>query len=185
MDLEWTALHPMVEIGAKGDRIPETVTSAHLEQAGEVTGSVTLRGKKNLIQGYGFRDHAWGVRDWESMDHYDLAWPIFGRDFLFGCIAITMADGSKNQFGSLFDGKDNLGITVKDLQLEFDDDGLRQRGIALRLTDEKGRDWEVTGRRIAKFILPLDGFIINETLFEYQTHDGRVGYGLSERGVRL
>jgi hypothetical protein len=160
----------------------------HLRPPGAGRGGDGFRhtpGKKNLIQGYGFRDHAWGVRDWESMDHYDLAWPIFGRDFLFGCIAITMADGSKNQFGSLFDGKDNLGITVKDLQLEFDDDGLRQRGIALRLTDEKGRDWEVTGRRIAKFILPLDGFIINETLFEYQTHDGRVGYGLSERGVRL
>ena len=185
LDLVWKALHPMVEIGATGDRLPETVTSAHLEQGGEVTGSVTLRGKKTLIQGYGFRDHAWGIRDWESMDHYDLAWPIFGRDFLFGCIAISMMDGSTNHVGFLFDGKDNLGITVKDLHLEFDDDGLTQRSIALCLTDEKGRDWEVTGKRIAKFILPLDGFMINETMFEYRTQEGLLGYGISERGVRL
>jgi hypothetical protein len=111
--------------------------------------------------------------------------PLRSAKVEFLCIAITMADGSKNQVGFLFDGKENLGITVRNLQLEFDDDGLTQKSISLHLTDEKGRDWVVTGTRIAKFILPLDGFIINETMFEYRTQEGRVGYGISERGIRL
>jgi len=185
VDLVWKALHPMVEVGAGGERLPESVTSAHLEQAGEVAGTVRLRTGETVIRGYGFRDHAWGVRDWESMDHYELAWPVFGRDPLLGCVRITMANGGRNQAGFLFDGADNGSIDIEDMALECDADGLTQRRVALRLTDEKGRSREVTGSRIAGFTLPLDGFMIDEAMFEYSIRGGGVGYGLCEHGVRL
>lgn len=185
LDLTWEALHPVAEIGAGDEKMPEQMASGHYEQAGEVAGTVTLRQGKSDFQGYGFRDHSWGIRDWEAMKHYDLAWPIFGKDLLLNCMQITLLNGHTFPMGFVFDGNENLKISRQEMEVQLDEDDLTQKKVMIRITDEKGRDWEVTGKRIAKFALPFDGFLINETMFEYRLPQGQVGYGLCERGVRL
>jgi hypothetical protein len=39
------------------------VANRHYEQNGRVVGAVSLGKQKHIIQGFGFRDHSWGVRD--------------------------------------------------------------------------------------------------------------------------
>lgn len=180
LDLTWEAWHPVAHV-----ELPKKTASAHYEQGGRVTGTVTLRGEKISFQGTGFRDHSWGMRDMSAINHHVVTWPVFGDDLVFACVQVTMLGDRTMAMGWLYDGKENLKVIEHDLQLTYEEDGITQKAVSLRLTDEKGRTWEATGTRVGGFALPYDGFRVNETMFEYRLKDGRIGYGLCEHGVRL
>ena len=40
-------------------------------------GYVTIRGDRIALASNGFRDIAAGVRNWDVLRHYRLAWPVF------------------------------------------------------------------------------------------------------------
>lgn len=184
LDLTWEAVHPVKEIGEKKGELPQNIASAHYEQGGIVTGTVTIKGRSYPIQGFGMRDHSWGIRDWEGVKNWMALWPIFGKDLLITAIRITLSDDKVIHTGFIFDGKGNIDVVEVEPKLELAEDGLTQKSVNLRVKDERGARREITGKLIANFPLPYDGNILNEAMFEYQLGE-RVGHGLFEYNTRL
>ena len=50
------------------------VASAHYEQPGSLSGTITVDGQRRQLAGNGMRDHSWGVRDWQRVPY----WRWFG-----------------------------------------------------------------------------------------------------------
>lgn len=184
LDLTWEAVHPVKEIGEQKGKLPENVASRHYEQGGTVSGTMTIQGERLTFQGFGMRDHSWGIRNWEGVKNWMGIWPVFGKDLVITSIRMTLLDDRAIETGFIFDGDDNLDVVQVDPKVEFAEDGLTQKRVDLEVTDEKGHRREITGRLIANFPLPYDGNLINEALFEYRLGD-RTGYGLFEYNVRL
>jgi len=53
------------------------IAAIHLEGPCSVKGCVTVRRDRIAVYGNGFRDNAAGVRNWDLLRHYRLAWPVF------------------------------------------------------------------------------------------------------------
>jgi len=185
LDLIWEALHPVKEIGGrKRGELPETIARGHYEQGGTVTGNLTFRGDSFPIQGYGMRDHSWGIRDWEGVKDWLAVWPIFGEDLIIAAIRVTLPDGNIIDTGFIFDGKQNLDIVQLEPEIRLAEDGHTQQEIALRVTDERGERYELTGGLIVNFPLPYDSHLLNEAMFEFRLGN-RLGYGLFEYNLSL
>jgi hypothetical protein len=184
LDLIWEGYHPILEFGGSKQGIPQNVASTHYEQYGEVRGTLDIKGAKHQIHGFGFRDHSWGTRDWEGVQHWRAVTGQFGRDWGFTALEMISLDGrSVKKGGFIFDGDDNLAIKDLEIKVEFDSDGTTQKSVDLTLIDEKGRDTRITGTRIANCQMPYDCNMINEAMFSF--HMGSmVGYGLFEYNFR-
>jgi len=185
LDLIWRAIHPPAHIGMIGEALPDSLAQNHYEQGGRVSGNIMLRGESLSLKGCGFRDHSWGIRDWESIERHELAWFVLEGDRAVACGRADMADGRSVHAGFLYDGVDNLAIGQMDLEVGYEENALTQMSVAIRLTDEKGRQAEITGRRLINFAVPFAGFLLNEAMFEYRDTNGKLGYGVCETGHRL
>jgi len=184
LDLTWKAVHPVKEIGGGSGELPDNIASGHYEQAGIVTGTITLKGESYSLEGFGMRDHSWGIRDWEGVKNWMAIWPIFGKDLVIAAIRVTLLDDKVVHTGFIFDGNNNLDIVQVEPKVELAEDQLTQKRLALKVTDEKGQTRDISGNLITNFPLPYDGNLLNEAMFEYQLGE-RTGYGLFEYNVWL
>jgi hypothetical protein len=184
LDLTWKAVHPVKEIGGGSGELPANIASGHYEQGGIVTGTITLKGESYSLEGFGMRDHSWGIRDWEGVKNWMAIWPIFGKDLVIAAIRVTLLDDKVVHTGFIFDGNNNLDIVQVEPKVELVEDQLTQKRLALKVTDEKGQTRDISGNLITNFPLPYDGNLLNEAMFEYQLGE-RTGYGLFEYNVRL
>ena len=183
-DLTWEGYHPLLTFGGGKQDLPQHVASTHYEQYGEVTGTVTLKEMKYPVHGYGFRDHSWGLRDWEGVQNWKGISGQFGREWGFTALEMVSLDSrSATRHGFIFDGDDNLEVKELDLRVEFEADGTTQKWVEIRLKDEKGRNFRITGERIAHCQLPYDRNLIHEAMFRFQM-GSQVGYGLFEYNFR-
>jgi hypothetical protein len=66
--LLWEGFHDVFDFhDALRGLSSSAVAIGHYEQYGEIRGEVLFNGEATNIHGYGFRDHSWGVRDWEAV----------------------------------------------------------------------------------------------------------------------
>jgi hypothetical protein len=158
------------------------VSSEHYEQAGKVTGTITVGGEKREIAGSGHRDHSWGVRDWSAPSAWTWLTSQFGDEMAFNLsrVAIESVDVFN---GFLCYGGRNHPVRRAELETEFEDDGLTQKVVRFRFEDVGGRTIEVEGDVLT--VIPLDlhsrghDTIVNEGLARYRW-EGREAYGIAE-----
>lgn len=189
-DLTWTAIHDVADSLAmsKGDNsaFAEEIADIHLEGPCRVVGSITARGEKTEVNGTGIRDIAAGVRNWDGLLHYRLAWPIFENGMTFCGIRGVGTSGASAYMRMFNDGEKWLRVPemVDDNTYEADDP-FAVRMMNWSFTDEKGVKRSFTGKPLFHWLFPQDGFVICEQIMEYKLDDGTIGYGLGEGGFRL
>jgi hypothetical protein len=158
------------------------VASEHYEQVGAWTGEIRVDGEKVGIQGSGHRDHSWGERDWKAPERWTWLTAQFGSEFGFNLSRVVIK--SLDIFnGYVCRSGNNYPLRRAWLETDFEDDGVTQKGIRLRLQDTTG--WEAQVEGAPQTVVPLvleEGShrtLVNEAFTAYRW-EGRTGYGISE-----
>lgn len=189
LDLAWDEAAPLEDCIAmtqdKEGSFSREIAHVHLEGTSKVSGHIVTRGERVAIDGSGFRDLAAGVRNWDGLKHYRLAWPVFDNGMAFaGIHGISTGDQSA-YMRMMYDGKRWLRVKHVEDRMDFDDEGFAMKTANWTFIDENDRRWDLTARPLFRWLFPLDSFVLCEQLAEFRLADGTVGYGLYETGYRL
>ena len=170
----------------KADEDPEqSFGRAHFEQHMHVTGTLSIKGERFSIDGFGLRDHSWGPRYWQAIHSYEWLTLNFGPD-LGAMVSVIQRDAAGTQRtagGVLQRGMEIERLVEAQIEAEYEDNGLYHKTVTARVKTEKGEELTIRGK-VTSFI-PLrnrrgDAVThIGEGMTEWQLGD-RVGYGLSE-----
>ncbi|WP_193353092.1 MULTISPECIES: DUF7065 domain-containing protein [Protofrankia] len=189
LDLRWDTTYPLADCialtrDAEGSFARE-MAQVHLEGPCTVAGQVTVRGRRTEVTGTGFRDVAAGVRNWDGVRHYRLAWPVFDDGTAFAGVHGVSTGGADAYMRMFHDGREWLRVTRIDDHNEYAPGPFQVSRMDWAFTDERGRMSGFTARPLFSWLLPQDSFVICEQMMEYRLADGTLGYGLCEGGFRL
>jgi len=188
-DLVWDELQPMEDCIAmtqdKEGSFAREIAHIHLEGTSTVSGHLIHRGNRMELNGQGFRDIAAGPRNWDALQHYRLAWPIFENGMALSGIRGISTNGGSAYMRMFHDGQRWLRVTHIEDQLEFGTEPFTVASAHWRFTDELDRSYEFTAKPLFSWLFPLDTFVLREQWMEYRMSDGTLGYGLFETGYRL
>ncbi len=188
VDLVWDERNPMANAIAM-DSGKETFSSemahVHLEGTSNITGHIIHRGVRTEINGTGFRDIGVGPRNWDALNHYRLAWPVFEDGSALAGVRAISTSGDTTYMRMYHDGKKWLRVTNIDEKQSYAEDTFSIATANWKWTDENGKQYEMTCKPLLRWFFSLDTFIMCEQIMEYRRNDGVVGYGLYENGYRL
>jgi len=163
-DLTVTNLHPLYDTWALvglNNRFREKFAASHTEVAGLVRGTIRLGDKHWTINGYGYRDHSWGVRDHSdsSAQLVNLFWLVgsFGKDLVVcACETVSASGGRFNTGFVIRDGELDRPV-VKDISFVVDADGISTRGGRCVLETNKFGVFDLQIDGIGNVVLGMQG----------------------------
>ena len=137
--IECRNLFPILDPFPHSDELAKKRFANHFEVAGRVTGEVTYEGRTTKVEGFGYRDHSWGPRDWQSgMLNHRWFTGTLGGELSFAAITAQARTGKLTRVGFIHrDGKTVRADGV-DVIVHIEPDGLTHRGGELRLTLPSG-----------------------------------------------
>lgn len=189
MALSWDEWQPMVDcIALSHDdhgAFAREIAHVHLEGTCRITGSITVRGESIPIRGSGFRDIAAGPRNWDALQHYRLAWPVFEDGRAFAGVRGIATDGKSAYMRMYNDGEKWLRVSQVEDSHEWASDGFSVTSARWRFTDERGTVHTLTGEPLFRWLFPLDTFVLCEQILQFRLDDALTDYGLYETGYRL
>jgi hypothetical protein len=158
------------------------VASEHYEQVGNWTGEIRVEGERIGIQGSGHRDHSWGERDWKAPERWTWLTAQFGDEFGFNLSRVVIK--SVDLFnGYVCRSGRNTALRRAWIETDFEDDGVTQKAIRVRLQDTTGWQAELEGspQTVVPLVLQEGAHrtLVNEAFTAYRWQ-GRTGYGISE-----
>ncbi len=189
LELEWRSTAPLADCIAMTQDTEGTfsreMAAVHLEGPCAVTGHVTIRGDRIALSGRGFRDIAAGNRNWDSLQHYRLAWPIFDNGMAFSGIHGVSTDGADSYMRMFYDGTRWLRVTDIKKTIDYASDVFSVASMQWAFDDELGRHFTFSATPIFSWLFPQNSFVVSEQMMEFRLGDGTRGYGMSEGGFRL
>lgn len=152
-----------------------------LHQLTSFSGSVTIgENATETIEGYGWRDHNWGPRNWQAFPRHVFYTANFGDERGF---VLFQTEGGLGYF--MHEGPDKLfEVTALDIVTEYEDDGREPKSMRAEVTLENGATHIIEGQQ-AGFI-PLrnrrDGMTthLGYSLWNYQLDGKHEGCGIAE-----
>jgi hypothetical protein len=176
IDLKFEGLHPPVDYhrdaSERDQKIISPVYSRHYEQACSVSGSVEIGDETIKIDGFGQRDHSWGIRDWRGPDAWTWIGAVFDGKAAASFIEIT-TDGKSTLDGYLYLNGLTLHVNNMLLNIEYRDDNHTQERLHCTISDSKGRELQLVGE--PETIIPID--------FEYEDGIGRLRRGPTQFSI--
>jgi hypothetical protein len=119
-DLTFDALSPAYEFSTHAMELL-SVAARHYEQNGRIKGRGTVGGQTFAVDGFGFRDHSWGVRDLSRMGDVVALFAQFGPSFTVNT-AKTVREGQEIAMGYI--SHNGVNIPVSDIQIALETDPL-------------------------------------------------------------
>jgi len=184
LDYIWTGRFPVYEYPG-GWRIPGILEQQHYEQSGFVKGTITLKdGSIREIDGFGHRDHSWGIRNWVNIDE----WYWTSVQFVNGELALNCwlnnVKGKHFVHGFLSSANQNIPLKKIEIQTQFQVDNLNQPKFAdFLLTDNQENQYNLTAETLYLISLPQSSkegtSYIYETISKFEMN-GETGYGVAE-----
>jgi hypothetical protein len=187
-DLEHVAVGPLYGHKAEekpGEDASQGFARAHFEQHMKVTGSLTIDGEVQRIEGFGLRDHSWGPRFWQAIHSYEWLTLNFGEGLgaMISCVQRDAEGKETSRGGVIVRGMEMERIVDAQITAEYEDNGLYHKSLTAKIKTEKGVEHTITGT--VKSFIPLRNrrenleTFIGEGMTEWRLGD-QVGYGLSE-----
>lgn len=182
MDLTFTGLNETV---ISEERMPEGTGPgiSHAQQFGTVAGRLSTGIEDFEIDTLGFRDHAWGALDLESLGSRMMVACQFTKDQAFGMLRCS-AQGKDSDAGFIHVAVSNRGLDSATVKTHAGPDG-GPKSIEIALTDATG----VTHKMLAMVLKASKeqdtepkAHTVHRMLVRCST-EGKVGYGTAELWV--
>lgn len=176
-ELECRNLFPIVDPFPPADALAKSRFAKHFETAGVVRGHVVRQGRRVDIQGFGYRDHSWGPRDWDHgmPNHRWFTGTLDGQISFCAITAQSPATGGITRVGFIHrDGRIVHALDV-DVVAHLEPDGLTHRGGEITLTLPGREIFHVDFRSRAGVLFQRGSVVMVEMLCEARGH-GLQGY---------
>lgn len=180
-DLTFDALSPAHDFPASDiERI--SGPSRHFEQNGRVRGRVTIGALTLAVEGYGFRDHSWGVRDLSRADQVINIFAQFGPDLTVNAV---LQSATEQRVASGYVTRHGVNRPVTEVQTVVYTDSLsglpKVARAEIGTLDGQHLQLQADVTAVLPILLDHGGARLNwyecSTRF---THEGRMGYGILE-----
>ena len=125
----------------------------HMEVAGRVTGSLSVKGKRYEVDGLGFRDHGWGDRAWDTLLSHRWLSGVFGPDLSFCALSWHTTGDDMAQFGWVVRHDKVIFAKQLDILAHVECDAMTTRGGQLRMTLTTGEELAVSYEAVAPSLM--------------------------------
>jgi len=169
--------------GLRKAKLLRTMSGAqHYEHAGRVSGAIEIDGERHSFDGFGQRDHSWGVRDMRVPSNWRWFSGQFQGEMCFNAIKVEIL-AFRASGGYVFHKGKAEAITDWSFKVELDDSQRWAKRFGLTMRTASGERFEVSGRAIDNIpvIVNTGGYVqvVNEAMAAIEW-EGRVGLGVSE-----
>lgn len=161
LTVEFTGTHEAFDYARNDDGCPDFIADNRFEQGARVRGTLNLHGREIHFDTTGHRDHSWGTRDWNYLQHWkwmNAATPDGAASLhcmLMSVKGEVLVNGYINTAGVLSPIVD--GKATADL-----DDQMIHRSISGVFHDELGREMRLEARYAAGWSMPIQHLLLNE-----------------------
>jgi hypothetical protein len=174
--LECRNLFPLIDPFPVGDELAAKRFPHHFEVAGRVTGQVRYKDRTVKVDGYGYRDHSWGARDWENgMLNHRWFTGTLGSELSFAAITAQAASGRLIRVGYIRRGGETIQAQGVDVIAYMEPDGLTHRGGEIRLTLPSGELIHIRFKARAGVLFQRGTVVMVEIICDAEGH-GLKGY---------
>jgi hypothetical protein len=174
--LECRNLYPLVDPFPAHDEVAAKRFPNHFEVAGRVKGTVRYEGREVAVDGFGYRDHSWGQRDWEhGMLNHRWFTGVLGAEFAFAAITAQASTGRLVRTGYIWRDGRIIPAREVDAVAYIEPDGLTHRGGQLRLTLPDGELIQIRFAARAGVVFQRGTVVMVEMMCEAEGH-GLTGY---------
>jgi hypothetical protein len=176
LDLRYTDLYPLTDFLPRGSAaLAEEFAPHHYESSSRVVGTARVGGATYDIDGYGHRDHSWGVRRWDdALAVHRWICGVIEPDLAFGSITWLAPETPLVGGGYVVrDGEVRIADDI-DVVVWLEADGVTHRGGELALTFGEER-LVFTCRAIDGWVNRHHDVVWIDELCTVE-HEGRAGY---------
>lgn len=184
--LEWHGLSPATSYDAHPTGpLPKAVARGHYEQSCRVTGDLVVSGHKIAFDGFGQRDHSWGLRHWAGLHQWHWVTGFLTDGRAFNLFEVHTHDDITTVNGFVHGPDGDEYITAVERVLVRADDG-GAATFEMTLVTASGATMSVTGERAGASVpvRPAEDqpAVVHETPVRLSM-DGTSGYGIYEHLV--
>ncbi len=157
------------DTGGHGGKLARTMTGAHFEQSGRVTGWTQFGGddaQRHEIDALGQRDKSWGVRDWDRLEGWEWISGQIGADFCFNLMQ-TIEGGERLDNGFVFRDGANHPIARARIDYEWAAQEHQLRHASIELVEAGGRTHRLHAEALGAFPIPRGDVWLEETHVAY------------------
>jgi hypothetical protein len=178
LEFHFTGLHPPFEYAQNRTGCPRYLATNRFEQAGRFEGTLRLKDETFPLSLYGQRDHSWGTRDWDAIQHYKWI-AAQNRDGAALNLTYSVVRGEVAFNGYVYSGGKMEGIVRADINTTYAGDGITHRAISAAVFDEGGRTTRLDATMFAVTELPMEQSVVVEGAARVAI-DGIPGAGIFE-----
>ena len=184
MDVVFEATTSPFDYGAHGAKLAGTMTGAHFEQSGRVTGWTHFGAERRTIDALGQRDKSWGVRDWARLEGWEWLAGQLGSDWSFNLMQ-TIEDGERLDNGFVFrDGRNHPVVRAR-VDFTWGEAVHRMQSADIELEEAGGRVHALHAEALGSFPILRGDVWLEETHVAYTLRSGegparREGQGVVE-----
>ena len=203
LDLKWNSTSPIMDFdkaGTSPNQVAEQIAKqkwnkeffrrlreihlVHIEQGGEITGTIIWKGKKNEVKLRGVRDHSFGKRNWEEWSRHIWFLGILDDGRFFNVSVIDYDFVKDLKAGFIFDGEK---YTTFASTPSFEDLNLTEplpHKLSFKVKEkENGEDIDITTEMKVFFPFMMDDvYHIRQSKAEFTYGDFK-GVGIAEMGI--
>ncbi len=162
MDVVFHAHTPAFDYHEHGGRLASSMTRAHFEQSGSVSGWTCFQGERHEICAWGQRDKSWGVRSWHSLEGWNWISGQFGADLSFN-IMQTIERGQPLDNGFVFRDGANHAIERVAIDYRWGRHAHLMRQATIEILERSGARHRVEATALGSFPILRGGVWIEET----------------------
>lgn len=148
-EMHFEGMHPAYGYGGHPKGCPKAHADDRFEQSGLVTGAITVDGRRIPFNTTGHRDHSWGTREWNAIQHWKWFQGQSGTDVSVHFLDILVA-GKSHLRGYIY--KEGKLSEVTRIDFDFEHDAaLNPLTMDMLVHDEAGRSIRVRGKKVASY----------------------------------
>lgn len=182
MDVVFEAFTPAFDYHSGHAKLASTMTGAHFEQSGRVTGWTHFGAERQQIDALGQRDKSWGVRAWDRLEGWNWISGQLGPDWTFN-IMQTIEGGKTLDNGFVFRDGANHPIARARIRYEWGEHEHEMRHAEIEIVEVAGREHRLRAEAIGSFPILRGDVWLEETHAAYTLQTGaspREGQGVIE-----
>lgn len=156
--------------------------ASHYEHAGRIKTRIAVNGEDHEFEGFGQRDHSWGVRDMRVPSNWRWFSGQFKDELCFNAIKVEVL-GFRASGGYVYHEGKAEALKHWSLDSRLDDTGRRALSVSLHLVSVSGKRFDIEGEAMANIPVTVntEGYVsvVNEARARFAWR-GLAGHGISE-----